>query len=333
MSNEYNEFTDLLPEKEDDPKRKDIINQLRIIEDDNLDYFDEENDVFLPSSLLKDDHKNKKEKKEETSFSYDDDEWMDTFMSLNIKPKSKKNRDIFNLEKKKKKKKKNKDKNELVDYNKEFETELALYKNLLIDQNKFTDSLQSEYDAIKGVKSTARGVNKNMTDLIQNITSARSLSMQLVEKNVNAKKLIAELTMKQKKENGLGEDGAGLSDFSANLLKQMINERNALTGKVGISDITEYDGDDDLFETLSENLGEDDRPSEVEKYLKYENRNVTIFACVNSEDAEDYYYIAKDEDGEIIEDYPLPLMNSISINRSTNIATDVYGKKYPIIWV
>lgn len=329
MSDEYNEFTDLLPEE--DNKRKNIIDQLRIIEDENLDYFDEENDVFLPSSLLKDKKKDKKEK-EDTTFDYSDDEWMDTFMALDIKPRSKKNKDIFNINKKKKKKKKNKDKNEPIDYSKEFEPEIALYRNLLIDQNKFTDSLQREYDSLKSVKSTARGVNKNMTDLIQNITSARSLAMQLVEKNVNAKKLIADLTIKQQKENGLGEDGAGLSDFAANYLKQMINERNALTGKVGVAEISEYDNDDDLFETLSENLGEDERSSDVEKYLKYENRNVTVYASVNINDAEDYYYIAKDEDGEIIEDYPLPLHTSLSVNRSTNIATDTYGKKYPIIW-
>ena len=331
MSNDFNEFSDLLPENENN-KRKNIIDQLRVIEDENLDYYDDESDVFLPSSLLKD--KKKEKKKDEDEFEYQDDEWMDTFMALDIKPKHKKNKDIFGLEKKKKKKKKkDKDKNELVDYGKEFEPEIALYRNLLIDQNKFTDSLQREYDSIKAVKSTARGVNKNITDLIQNITSARSLAMQLVEKNVNAKKLIAELTMKQQKENGIGEDGAGLSDFAANYLKQMINERNALTGKVGTSEISEYESDDDLFETLTENLGDDERSGDVEKYLKYENRNVTVYVCIDSEDTENYYYIAKDEDGEVIEDYPLPLHNSISINRSTNIGTDTYGKKYPIIWV
>ena len=45
-----------------------------------------------------------------------------------------------------------------------------------------------------------------------------------------------------------------------------------------------------------------------------------------------YYYLAKDENGDVISDYPLPSRTSISVNRSTNIATDVYGQKYPIIW-
>ena len=41
--------------------------------------------------------------------------------------------------------------------------------------------------------------------------------------------------------------------------------------------------------------------------------------------------MAKDEEGEIIDDYPLPIHTQLSINRSTNIATDTYGKKYQII--
>ena len=68
--------------------------------------------------------------------------------------------------------------------------------------NRFTDSLQKEYDAIKSVKSSARGVSKQMSDLIENITEARSLSMQLVDKHVNVKKQIAELNIKQKEKFG-----------------------------------------------------------------------------------------------------------------------------------
>jgi hypothetical protein len=43
-------------------------------------------------------------------------------------------------------------------------------------------------------------------------------------------------------------------------------------------------------------------------------------------------FIAEDEDGNIIDDYPLPkTIDSISINHSTLVATDRYGKKYPVI--
>jgi hypothetical protein len=79
-----------------------------------------------------------------------------------------------------------------------------------------------------------------------------------------------------------------------------------------------------------------ERPEEVDKYLEYENKNITVYVCIRNDETDinnNYEFIAKDEDGNIIDDYPLPNHTSISINRSTNIATDTYGKKYYIIWV
>ena len=41
------------------------------------------------------------------------------------------------------------------------------------------------------------------------------------------------------------------------------------------------------------------RDTETELYLKYENKNVTIYVCIIDDDVENYYYLAKDENGEI----------------------------------
>ena len=75
-----------------------------------------------------------------------------------------------------------------------------------------------------------------------------------------------------------------------------------------------------------------ERSSDVDLYLKYENRNVEIKIIITNDDFVNYEFEAIDENGEIIDDYPLPNHTSISVNRSTNIATDEYGKKYDIIW-
>ena len=215
---------------------------------------------------------------------------------------------------------------------------MALYKNLLVDQNRFTESLQKEYDSIKSVKSSSRGVTKQLTDLISNITSARALSMQLIEKNVNAKKLISELTLKQKKELVGDTTGENMVDFASTYLKQMLNDRQVLlNGGTGDQTVSEYT-EDELFEELSNSLMNDEsmnRDEEVDRYLEYENRNISVYVSIanNETDAsQNYEFVAKDEDGNIIEDYPLPNHTNISINRSTNIATDTFGKKYQIIW-
>lgn len=345
-----NDFNTLVPGAKKD-RHREILDQLQQMDVDD-GYIPVGNDDFdipapkpsdyntnnvLPSNFLT--KKNKKKKHTIQVPDQTEDEWLSALMDANdvkIKRSGKRGTDIFDeaLNGKKKKKKKNKDKNEPTDYKKEFETEAALLRNLMIDQSHFVESLQKEYDFLKSNKSSSRGINKNMTDLIANITSARSLTTQLVEKQIALKKSIADLTMKERKElsGGLTE-GENLADFASSYLKQMISERQQLlTG--GSTDIGDY-SIDEMSNILNENMNTgdyEDRPDEVEKYLEYEDRNVTVWVYMNQNDSEDYEYVALDEDGEEIDDYPLPYKNKLSINRSTNIATDTFGQKYPIRW-
>ena len=335
MCYEYN-IDDVMPGKQKS-KRGNLLNQLKEIEEDN--YVSDtgySSYSFLPSSMLKNqdeigvDTKKKKKNKDEYT-DEDADSWFDDLMVLSsakVNKKSKVRNALFDsagITGKKKKKKNKEKKDELVDYKKELEPEMALYRNLLMDQNRFTESLQREYDSIKSVKASSRGVTKQMTDLIANITSARSLAMQLVEKNVSAKKLIAELTLKQKKEMGLNNGEAeNMADFASNYLKQMLNDRQTIMNGTGDLSVSEYT-EDELFEELSNSVAGDsafDRPEEVSRYLKYENRNITVYVVITDDDVENYEFLAKDEEGYIIEDYPMHNHTSISVNRSTNIATD-----------
>lgn len=321
--------------------KKSIIDQLdEFIDDTELDYNnDYYHDNFLSnisstsSSILPSFSK----KKVKDSFSdVMSDEYFEDLMassSIKIKKHGKGSYDEFFLDEKKKKKKKKKKKGELTDYKKEFEPEAALLRNLLIEQNKYVDSLQKEYDYIASHKSSSRGINKNMTDLMDNITQARNLSMQLVDKHVNLKKTIADLSMKERKEKAgtLGE-GDNLADFASSYLKQMISDRAQYINGVGSAEIGDYTSEE-MANFVTENIGESDRSVEADKYLEYENMNVTIYLHINSQDDGDYYYEAVAEDGTILNDYPLPLKETkFNINRSTDIATDTYGVKYQIIW-
>lgn len=336
----YSEVDDLFPENADKVnKRKELLSQLSEMEEES-DAFNKEvaESSFLPSSFL--DERIEKEKKEEEEEQTSDmlSDWMDLCDNLKMKKNGRKrggkHSDPFFMDADKKRKKKKKDKKKEVDYNKEFETEVALYKNLLQDQTRFTDSLQKEYDSIKSSKSSSRGVSKTLTELIQQITTARSLSMQLVEKNVNVKKLIADLTLKQKKELGLlSDDVENMGEFASSYLKQMMDERkNIINGSSDDTEIVEYDDEGELTGFLDEQLGETDRSEAAQKQLEYENINAKIYAVIYNDNAEDYDFIAYGEDGQPILDYPVPVKTSLSINRSTGIATDTYGRKYFIKW-
>lgn len=335
--NDKNDLSSLIPGNKKS-KREKILEQLDELNDEEIqsqrDINNENYSNFLPSSF------SPKKKTKTDKPQKNEDEWFnDLIASSELKIKGGKRKtmfdDVFNPTDKKKKKKK-KDKNEPTDYEKKFEPEAALLRNLLIDQNKFVDSLQKEYDFLKNNKSTSRGINKNITDLISNITNARNLSMQLIDKNTSLKKTIADLTMKERKEllgNQLA-DGENLNDFASTYLKQMISERHQIM-TAGNSDISDYSVDEMasiVSDTLLNSDDKEERSDETKKYLEYENRNVKIYVYMNSSDESDYEYVAIDEMGNEIDDYPLPFKGKLTVNRSTNIATDVYGQKYVIKW-
>lgn len=319
----------------------DLINELKDMEDDS--YVSSSGfsaDSFLPSSMLKGDKESKKEKKKK-QLEEDlntTDSWFTNIMADNVvmkpsKKRSKPEKSLFDeVFGEKKKKKKKKSKGELVDYKAEFAPEMALYKNLLVDQDAFTKSLQKEYDSIKSTKSSSRGITKQMTDLIDNITSARTLSMQLIEKTVNTKKTIADLNIKQKKELGNGlETENNMPDFGANYLKQIMSERQALLStSLSDPDVTEYDTDSIINEIGNIDLGDEvvENP-----YLKFEELDPTVYVCIRGDDFDNYYFEARDKDDNVINDYPSPIHTDINVNRSTSTATDAYGNKYPIIWL
>ena len=311
-------------------KRKSLLSKVAEMND----YSDESASDFLPSSLIEDPKpvENNSNEIDETS---DDENWLGDLIKKGKIGKPRKRfteeDDIFYDKKKKNKKKKDK-KDKATDFTKEFATETALYHNLLKDQSSFVDSLQRQYDHLTSSKSTARGINKMTTDLIDTINSARSLSMQLVEKSVNLKKIIKELTFKEHKEMGIfDENGSNLGDYASTYLKQLIGERSNIINMDQNLSISDY-SDDDMYASLSDSLSDIERPEEVEKYLEYENRNVKIYVVITDNDVDNYEFVAIDSDGLEIPDYPKPIMTSISVNRSTNIAVDTYGKKYNIIW-
>lgn len=351
----YEEYDDLLADKKKKKtSRSALLDSLKEIEDVGYElegFSKTENNTpsympvessFCPSDLFGETRKKGKKGKKKSSTHHDPDAWFNDMVTaqadVHISKKAKFRGEMFDvLSGGKKKKKKKKDGSvDAVDYKKEFEPEVALLKNLLVDQTKFTDSLQKQYDVLTSHKSSSRGVNKQMSDLIENITSSRSLALQIVKELVNEKKLVSDLTLKQKKELGAsaGEEG-NISDFSNNFMRELLNSRGEIVGSgTGDGTIADY-SDEDLFSEISSTLSLDEnmmsRPEEIDKYLQYENRNVEIFVVVENDDYENYYFVAKDEDGVEIDDYPLPNKTSLSVNRSTMVATDKYGQKFHII--
>lgn len=101
--------------------------------------------------------------------------------------------------------KKNKKKN----YSKEFAPELQMLKSIVADQNKFTADLQKRFNTMAGPATRdAMPPNKTMVDLASVINAGRSNSLGVLREIGNLKKVIAELYIKQRKEDAANGTGA-----------------------------------------------------------------------------------------------------------------------------
>jgi hypothetical protein len=316
--------------------------------DSILDTLEDIDDSYDSSPSLPSLHRPVKEKKKKSEVDElseisqeSTDEWLDTVASFKrepIKCSKHSSSGLFDYletgDKKKKKKKKNKDK-EGIDYKKEFEPEINFLQNTLEEQTRFANNLQRRYDSLENSKSAARGVGKFTTDLISQINQARGTSVQLVNSIISTKKTIADLQMKERKEFGAQVDtGEDMGLYSANFLKKVLSQSRSDLAAYG-GDVTPMDGDaDDIFKNLSDDLEQsgEDRPEEVEKYMKY-GTNVEIIAEVDNETNE-YELVAVDKTtGEKIDDYPSPVVAKLEVNRSTGMASDEYYNKYRVKWV
>lgn len=304
---------------------------------DELDDIEEFSDSIQTISTYRP-TKEKKKKREEYSEedSARSDDWLRSiseFKEESIKVRRKNSGGVFDYlgEKGGKKKKKKKKDDDIPDFGKEFEPEMYLLRNLLADQNRFIDSLQKRYDTLEGSKTSVRGIGKFQTDLINAINQGRGTALQITNGLSSLKKTVADLTMKERKERGNIGDSENMADFSANFLKQVLTENRHDLSAYG-NDSPVEGNEDDIFNNLSSELADVERSDDIEKYLKYEDRDVKIVAVVDR-DTEEYHLEAVASDGEVLDDYPIPQVSSLSINKSTEVASDEYHTKYPIRWV
>jgi hypothetical protein len=327
-------------------KKKKILSELKEL---NEDAEVNSSSLFLPSKLLEENKAKKEEKKSKKkgslkSLTENANDWNDMITKMKFNNKSHVSDSYDGIDDMFTKKKKKKKKGQLTDFSKEFEPEIALYRNLLRDQSRFTEALQKEYDAMKSTKASSRGVNKNMTDLMENITDARTLAMQLIEKNVNTKKLIAELTMKEKKEFGSALDESNINEFAGSFLNKLIQERSQVTQngygyESDIFDINDESGYSEIDNIIEDQLGDNKRSKEVRLNLENEKkvnegRNFEIRAYVDPSDHDNWILVPVDKDT----DEPLPVNTynipysggGLAFNFSTGIARNSYKNEFPI---
>lgn len=328
-------------------KQRDILDELDEIDDTDTDVFS----AMAPSKFQVKQYsedKGKKKKKttiEVSDYSSPDDspadtEWLDSIMSFKS-PKKKKlkhskgftgfeideNGEVIKGKKKKGKHKKGKGP---TNYRKEFESEATMLRSLYTDHTKFVDGLQRKYDVMNNTKSSARGIGKFTTDLIETISTARNTQLSIIKEQIALKSKIADLTMKERKEFGTGDEGQSDSSmYASSFMNEILRNghktviENAEPGGAYSDEDAALDAED-LAQALNDAMGGE----EMSPYLEYENENVKVYVVCHNDGEWDFE--ARYPNGDVARDYPLPSRSRMSFNKSTMMATDEHGRRYPL---
>lgn len=237
-------------------------------------------------------------------------------------------------------------------FKKDFAEELTILYNLLDESTKLSKDMEKDYNGLKGGK--VRGISKYINDLGALVLNSKQSRLAIVKEITNIKKTIADLDLKLNKieNNGKGKEGESSPElYSAAYLKNILNygrqdfinkckgdiqdDSMDMVEKIRTYGLPPSDEEYDFYaDEIEDRLSKSDyRSEESNKYIEYENRNVTISIkkCV---DTGEWEFVALDKNNTQIYDYPLPSKRSAGRMKFSNdgrYATDSQGIMYNVI--
>lgn len=334
-------YNKILKEREDEKIKK---KEEKRLEKENRE-LEENNNEERPLS--------KKEKKEKSL-----EQWRDVIVNLTgddldyTPPKKRKDKykkwigeedNVVGLSKDKPKKKKK------TNYKKEFEHELNMLKNVVNEQNQWTNNLYRRFqNAVGPINKDAMPLNKTQVELAAAINTSRMNTLSMIKAIVDGKAKVADLEMKRKKlenDNNLPVDsdmGLQGADIIQKIMMSEGNKPSAFSPEpiinVNVNQSTNNAAitahnqtDNQQFESFDPSTwgGVD----ELDPHIKYENiPKKTIVEYNQSENTFQYKTINTDTNEEII-DYPNPSYKLKGKDFDNMCVRDEYNNVYDMVIV
>lgn len=215
-----------------------------------------------------------------------------------------------------------------------FAPQEAQLKDLYTTLSKEAMKIESDITNLREVRSRNYG---KLSDLLEVKNSMLSSQLQVIKEINSMHKAQFDIRNKMKEASTSTSDSAATDSIIQSLFglghDTMLSSVGGRAGSSGAySDNSSYVEDDNSFEN-SEAYGElmsgTDDDSDGAKFLKYEGEHVELVLT----DYEDGHkeITAEDEDGNVIEDYPIPSNIEelkFEINNKTNVAVDQLQRKY-----
>ena len=214
-------------------------------------------------------------------------------------------------------------------------------KSLYDEISKDKVNIQKDIDQLR---SLTRGKNyKALSDLNSAKTSFPTTQLQAIKEMNAIKKAQFEMRMKERAAK-MASGGDGSEDISTNTIRSLFGAgRNDIVNAAGgyskvsgaigstISDSFQSDlSDEEIEEKYFVN--EPDEVTDGDKFLEYEGQGVEYILLVD-DDNSPIEVVAKDRDGNVIPDYPMPSnvdQLQFNINMTTQSAEDELHRKYRV---
>lgn len=218
----------------------------------------------------------------------------------------------------------------------------SAYEKVFAKQETALNNLIGELD--RDIAATEKDINnirlarvrspKALSDLISVKGSLYSTKLSAIKEITNIKKNIIDFNIKDKKNS---DEDSQASVAASMALQSIISGDNAAalsTGSFREAAKGSLEFDESAENKLAEIEAEREfhaNETEGDKYIKYENLGVQIYAQLDAEDRV-VNLVAKDKDGNIVPDYPIPDVDYSQFNIHTDLGTvtDAFHRSFLI---
>ncbi len=222
---------------------------------------------------------------------------------------------------------------EKLDPNKIFTSDIAALKTIAADQQKLIKLFEKKAIEMYTDKGSF-GLNEDAIAAMQALNSARSTLMQIQEKQINVKKSIAELKIKQQQAgqtaNTQTAQTPGRPTNAFDVGRSIMDSIFDIQPQSTIVDVpanANYPTMD--LDQAANVLNEIVDTSSVSTATTYEADKPTTYVVVGKDDAS-AEFVTYSASGEILPDYPNPTSKINTIDRDGRNAVDEFLVSYPV---
>jgi hypothetical protein len=216
-----------------------------------------------------------------------------------------------------------------IDPNKIFNSDIAALRALASDQNKIVKMFEKRLTESLTDKGKF-GVNEDDINAMQAVTAGRNAIVGITKEQINIKKNIADIRLKQQQQtNAVQSSVSGSTGPSGiEMGKSFMDRIFDMPARQAATDI-QYSAPSMSIEQASSVIDDLIPKDIVDSTVAYESMSPKTYVVVGEHD-DDAEFVTYDSSGNIIPDYPNPTSHIESIDRENGKATDDLLQQYDV---